>query len=153
NGDAGVLSLVFLGDAAHGSLDNCAFWSNDEIVFVEDAGDTLHTQRNALDSAFLINLNTDYSNPANKPVRILPEGRDASATIDSALLAFSGFNNDGDNEITGWHISDGDPTVNGLLGARSPNPFHDGWRVFWTQQHGDNITWEVIPSSTSGKDD
>ena len=30
--------------------------------------------------------------------------------------------NDGDNEITGIHVSDGDPTVGGLLGAKLPQP-------------------------------
>jgi hypothetical protein len=27
-----------------------------------------------------------------------------------------------------------------LLGAKVPLPFRDGWRVFYTQQHGDNVT-------------
>jgi hypothetical protein len=58
----------------------------------------------------------------------------------------NGFQNDGDNEITGIHISDGDPTVHGILGAKNPHPFRNGWRVFYTQQHGDNITYEIIPA-------
>jgi hypothetical protein len=79
-------------------------------------------------------------------VRILALGRDASATIDSAWSAAgNGFQNDGDNEITGLHISDGDPQVSGLLGTKAPHPFHDGWHVFYTHQHGDNVTWEIIP--------
>jgi hypothetical protein len=131
-GDAGRLSLVYRGDVAHAGFDNCAFWDADHIVFVEDGGDTLHTQRNALDSAYVIDLDTDYGDPKVQPDRILAEGRDASATID--------------NEITGWHQSDGDPTVNGLLGAKIPKPFRNGWRVFYTQQHGDNFTWEILKS-------
>jgi len=52
--------------------------------------------------------------------------------------------NDGDNEITGIHVSDGDPTVGGLLGAKLPQPTTStSWRTFWTQQHGDNTTWEI----------
>jgi hypothetical protein len=35
--------------------------------------------------------------------------------------------------------------VNGILGTKVPVPFVAGWRVFWTQQHGDNNTWEVLP--------
>jgi hypothetical protein len=62
-----------------------------------------------------------------------------------------GFSNDGDNEITGIHVSDGDPTAGGLLGAKNPRPFRAGWRVFWTQQHGDNTTFEIIANSTSDK--
>jgi hypothetical protein len=36
--------------------------------------------------------------------------------------------------------------VRGILGAKKPKPFNDGWRVFYTQQHGDNITYEIINS-------
>jgi hypothetical protein len=54
--------------------------------------------------------------------------------------------NDGDNEITGAHISDGDPSASGLLGAKVPKLFQKGWRFFYTQQHGDNPTFEVIPT-------
>ena len=95
-------------------------------------------------------------------MRFLAEGRDASATVDSALLdAPPGFTNDGDNEITGIHISDGDPTRrrpprrqgSGALRGRATTTAaarHDGdggppWRVFFTQQHGDNHTWELVP--------
>jgi hypothetical protein len=153
SGDSGTLSLVFRGDLTHTGLDNCGFWDQNRIVFVEDAGDGLHGQRNALDSAYLFDLNTDYSNPANRPVRVLAEGRDAAATLDSQFSGITGFQNDGDNEITGWHESDGDPTVNGLLGAKIPTPFRAGWRVFWTQQHGDNYTWEILRKDKAGDDD
>ena len=73
-----------------------------------------------------------------------------SATIDSAIggLGLAGFQNEGDNEITGIHISNGDPSRSGLLGARVPRPFFDGWRVFYTQQHGENFTWEVLWNPT-----
>jgi len=74
-------------------------------------------------------------------VRWLAEGRDASATFDAAG---GPSYNDGDNEITGIHVSDGDPTEAGLLGAEVPNVYAPEWRTFWTQQHGDNVTWEVI---------
>jgi hypothetical protein len=74
------------------------------------------------------------------------EGRDAAATQDNMVSALgNGFNNEGDNEITGIHMSNGDASVGGILGAQLPKPFHDGWRLFWTQQHGDNSTWEIVP--------
>src|SRR5215471_2345309 len=114
----GTLSLFFRGDVAHTGLDNLAFLTKDHLIAVEDAGDTLHTQRNALDSAYLFDVRADYSNPANKPMRILAQGRDASATIDASSSALG---NDGDNEITGIHVSDGDPTTDGLLGTKKPN--------------------------------
>jgi hypothetical protein len=144
--NSGELRLVYRSDAAHSGLDNCGFWSADHIVFVEDAGDGLHDQRNALDSAYLFDLNADYSNPLNQPVRILAQGRDASATLDSSFSGMTGFQNEADNEITGFHISNGDPTVRGLLGATVPSPFNEGWRVFYTQQHGDNNTFEILPA-------
>jgi hypothetical protein len=151
-GDSGVLSLVYNGDTVHSAFDNCSFWDDDRIVFVEDAGDTLHTQRNGLDSAWLFDLNKNYANPSIQPVRILAEGRDAAATLDSQFSGQAGFQNDGDNEITGWHQSDGDPTVHGLLGAKIPTPFRNGWRLFYTQQHGDNNTWEILRADDDDHD-
>jgi hypothetical protein len=143
--DKGKLTMFYKGDVQHTGFDNVGFVTPNKIVFVEDAGDTLHTQRNALDSAFLFDVRTDYSNSANEPIRMLAEGRDPSATIDSAFSGLPGYQNDGDNEITGFHVSDGDPTTGGLLGAKNPRPFHDGWRVFYTAQHGDNRTFEILP--------
>jgi hypothetical protein len=145
--DTGTLTMFFQCNVAHTGFDNLAFWSSDDLVVVEDAGDTLHTQRNALDSAYALDLQVNYDDPTTPPpLRLLAQGRDPSATLDSALGAISGngFQNDGDNEITGIHISDGDPTMHGILGAKRPRPFHAGWRVFYTQQHGDNITYEIL---------
>ncbi|HEY3018866.1 MAG TPA: hypothetical protein VGJ32_01675, partial [Solirubrobacteraceae bacterium] len=140
----GKLTLFYRGDQAHTGLDNVTFLSRDKIAFVEDAGDTLHAQRNALDSGYAFDVTTDYSDNARQPVRWVAEGRDASATIDSANGGFG--KNDGDNELTGLLVSDGDPGPNGVLGARLPNLFQGGWRWFYTQQHGDNMTYEVVPS-------
>jgi hypothetical protein len=140
----GRLSIFLNGDQAHAGFDNIQFLSRDSLGVVEDAGDTLHGQRNALDSGYALDADADYGNPANQPLRWLAEGRDASATIDSA---FGGFGkNDGDNEITGLHVSNGDPTVHGVLGAEAPKLWHEGWRWFYTQQHGDNPTFEVVPA-------
>lgn len=147
--ETGTLTLVFLGDVTHTGLDNCAFISNNDIVFVEDGGDGLHTQRDALDSAYIIDLTVDYANPANVPARFLAEGRDPSATLDSGFSGLAGFQNEGDNEITGFHVSNGDPSPHGLLGAATPRPFKDGWRIFYTQQHGENFTWEILPNGGS----
>ena len=93
----------------------------------------------------MLDVTRDYSKPWNQPVRWLAEGRDASATIDSANGGFG--KNEGDNEITGVLVSDGDPSVHGILGAKVPRLFRDGWRWFYTQQHGDNVTYEVIPAN------
>jgi hypothetical protein len=139
----GKLTMFYKSDEAHSGFDNVAFLSRNVITFVEDAGDTLHSQRNALDSGYTLNTALDYSHSANQPVRWLAEGRDASATIDSANSGFD--KNDGDNEITGVHVSNGDPTRNGILGTKIPNLDDPHWRWFYTQQHGDNPTYEVLP--------
>ena len=136
----GKLTMFYKSDQAHSGFDNVAFLSRNVISFVEDAGDTLHGQRNALDSAYTLNTEMDYSRGA-QPVRWLAEGRDASATLDAANGGFG--SNDGDNEITGLHVSDGDPDANGILGAKAPNLSDPHWRWFYTQQHGDNLTYEV----------
>jgi secreted PhoX family phosphatase len=142
--DTGKIKLFYRGNMAHAGFDNVTFASRDALVAVEDAGDTLHKQRNALDSGFLLDVTTDYADAGEEPVRWLAEGRDPSATIDSANNGFG--KNDGDNEITGALVSNGDPGPSGILGASVPTLFQNGWRAFYTQQHGDNPTYEVIPS-------
>jgi len=160
NADEGQIAIFFQGNQGVAGLDNIQFLSEHQLLVVEDAGDTLHTQRNALDSGFVFDVTKDFSNPANQPVRWLAQGRDPSATIDSANGGFG--KNEGDNEITGIHVSNGDPSRNGILGAQVPQPWQSSsggddneqgddnggnggaWRVFYTQQHGDNPTYEVI---------
>jgi hypothetical protein len=141
--NTGKLSILINGDQAHTGFDNITFVDGDNVAVVEDGGDGLHTQRNALDSAYLLNVGTNYAKGA-QPVRFLAEGRDVSATIDSGWFALgNGFQNEGDNEITGIHMSNGDPSVRGLFGTKAPSPLRGDWRLFWTQQHGDNYTWEI----------
>jgi hypothetical protein len=146
--DTGKLRLLYRSAAATSSFDNLAFLSRSSLGLVQDAGDTLHGQLDALDSGFALDAGADFSNPANKPARWLAEGRDASATIDAANGGFG--KNDGDNEITGLHVSDGDPGTNGILGAKTPDVFKGGWRWFYTQQHGDNPTYEIVPAQQRG---
>lgn len=147
--DKGRLGIVVAGDKQHSGLDNIAFATKDKLLVVEDAGDTLHQQRNALDSGYVIDLRRD--DRAGHPfTRWLAEGRDAAALYDATTSP--GYN-DGDNEVTGIHVSDGDAGVGGLLGAKLPAPFDGQWRVFWTQQHGDNTTWEVTATSAVGDRD
>jgi hypothetical protein len=69
------------------------------------------------------------------------------------LIGTPGFHNDDDNEITGIHISNGDPGPDGVLGAQNPKPFKNGWRVFWSQQHGENILWEVTSAEVTRIDE
>lgn len=137
----GKLQPVMIGNQEHTGLDNIAFAGRNELLVVEDAGDSLHAQRNALDSGYLLKLSPDVAVATRiSTKRWLAEGRDASAVYDATTSP--GYN-DGDNEITGIHVSDGDPSIAGILGAKIPLPFGGTWRVFWTQQHGENVTWEV----------
>jgi secreted PhoX family phosphatase len=152
--DSGHLSLFFQSKSATvAGLDNVTFLSRNLVTFVEDAGDTLHGQRNALDSGFIWDVTKDYSDPSNQPVRWLAEGRDPSATLDAATDGFGV--NEGDNEITGVHVSNGDPGPDGLLGDEIPNLWNSSgkWRWFYTQQHGDNSTWQVVLASHHDEND
>jgi hypothetical protein len=144
----GTLSLFFKADQATAGFDNVAFLSRNLVTFVQDAGDTLHGQANALDSGWVFDVTKDYAQAGVAPFRWLAEGRDPSATVDSACGNACG--NDGDNEITGVHVSDGDPSARGILGAKIPELGSSKWRWFYTQQHGDNSTWEVLLSSHHG---
>jgi len=151
--NSGRLTMFFKGDLTHTAFDNITFWSEHRVAVVEDRGEGLHTAGNALDSAWLLDTRRDYSNAANQPVRIIAQGRDPSATIDAGLLGGAGFFNDGDNELTGIHVSDGDARRGGVLGSKIPRPFREGWRVFYTQQHGDNITYEIIRAQKVDEED
>ena len=89
-------------------FDNIAFWADDQVVFVEDAGDTAAhaAQRARLGLRLRPRTPTTRTRPT-QPVRLLAQGRDASAT--STPPAGNGFQNDGDNEITGIHVSTATP--------------------------------------------
>ena len=138
----GTITMFYRSNETTSGFDNVTFLSRDAVTFVQDAGDTLHTQSGTLDSGYVFDVGTDYSNPSNQPLRWLAEGRDPSATLDASSGGYG--KNEGDNEITGVHVSDGDPTADGILGAKVPELFSNKkWRWFYTQQHGDNYTWEV----------
>jgi uncharacterized protein DUF839 len=145
----GHLRMVIRGDELHTGFDNIAFADRTTVLVAEDAGDTLHTQRGRFDSLYAVRTDVNYANGGHHPVRVMYVGRDASATIDSALGDIDGFQNEGDNEVTGIHVSDGNPTIAGLLGVNVPHAFAPGspWRVFVTAQHGDNVTYELTRSS------
>ncbi len=137
-GDTGTIETLYLGDPEHAAFDNLTFASEKILLVGEDRGDGLHKQLNRLDSVWAI----DISESAAAPVRLLALGRDPSSTHDAALLdaATPGYQNDGDNEPTGILVSDGDPSVDGLLGHRPPV----NARWFFTQQHGRNFIYEFL---------
>src|SRR5262249_1718213 len=64
--------------------------------------------------------------------RFIALGRDSDASPAGAE----------DNEPTGLHFSNGESSIEGLVGANPVDP--EGSRLFFTQQHGKNIVWEVL---------
>jgi hypothetical protein len=135
--DDGILSLVFLGDAEHAAFDNLAFADPFTLLAAEDRGDGLHKQLNALDSVWAF----DTFGPP-EPRRFIALGRDSASAADAALLdaGTPGYQNEGDNEPTGLHVSDGNASIGGIVG-RAPSP-HARW--FITQQHGLNQVFEIV---------
>src|SRR5262249_36630205 len=106
---------------------------------------------NKLDSVWAFDV-VDHD---HGPRRLLALGRDSAATAE-------------DNEPTGIHVSDGDPSIPGLLGTHDPSkpqprftlPFFEWWwfqrpefrkfdptpaRWFVTEQHGLNQLFEIVP--------
>jgi hypothetical protein len=144
----GFISIAALGDADHASFDNVAFANRDTLLAAEDRGDSLHTQLNKLDSVWAFNIGDDDDDA--RSARFIALGRDTASEQDSALLGTPGFQNEGDNEPTGLHISNGDISAGGLLGTWR-NLDHARW--FVTQQHGLNRVWEIVRTRNHGDDD
>ena len=140
-GNDGFISIAVLGDADHASFDNLAFADHDTLLAAEDRGDGLHTQLNKLDSVWAFRVGGDDDDDGARAARFIALGRDTASEQDSILLGTPGFQNDGDNEPTGLHVSSGDTSARGLLGT-SQNLEHARW--FVTQQHGLNRVFEVV---------
>jgi hypothetical protein len=96
----------------------------------------------------VLNVKANYANPANQPIRWLAQGVTPRQRSTPRNAGFG--TNEDDNEVTGILVSNGDPGPGGILGEKSPKPFKDHWRWFYTQQHGDNHTYEVIPAEDDG---
>ena len=128
--ETGRISLIVLGDADHASFDNVTFVDDrDTILVAEDRGDTLHDQLNKLDSIWAYKLNKRQPE-RTFAVRFLALGLDRMAT-------------DEDNEPTGLHMSEGDSSIDGLIGGAVFRT--DRARLFFTEQHGENNLFEVFP--------
>jgi len=138
-GDWGRISLFYLGDADHAAFDNLAFATGNILLAAEDRGDTLHKQLNKLDSIWAFQVDR----PRGVPARFLALGRDDASTLDAHLADANtpGFQNDGDNEPTGLHVSNGLSGIPDLIGREGPEES----RLFFTQQHGLNQVFEVTP--------
>ena len=87
------------------------------LLITEDRGDMLHDQLNKLDSVWAYDVRHGSS------ARLLALGLDRMAA-------------DEDNEPTGLHMSEGDSSINGLIGRKEFNS--NRALLFFTQQHGEN---------------
>src|SRR6266403_5613921 len=133
NRETGSISLVVLGDADHASFDNITFVDDkDTVLLAEDRGDTLHDQLNKLDSIWAYKLNRQHPE-RNIVARFVALGLDRVAAVPG----------EEDNEPTGLHMSEGDSSINGLIGTKTFKT--DRARLFFTQQHGENNLFEVFP--------
>jgi hypothetical protein len=146
--DKATVRTILNGDADHAAFDNIAFLSRKTILVAEDRGDTLHGQLNFLDSLWAFNLRDSLDSITGDGRRVEAQGRDAAALADVEKHEADpevADQNDGDNEVTGIHVSNGRSTTEGVLGG-DDDPFDDhDWRIFVTQQHGLNITYELTP--------
>jgi hypothetical protein len=99
----------------------------------EDRGDTLHDQLNKLDSIWAYKLNRQH-----------PERNIVTRFVALGLDTVAGVPGGEDNEPTGLHMSEGDSSINGLIGTKTLKKGRA--RLFFTQQHGENNLFEVFPS-------
>jgi hypothetical protein len=146
--DAATLRTIVVGDAAHASFDNVAFLDDTTVLVTEDRGDTLHQQLNALDSLWAFDITKPIGQINADAQRVEAQGRDPEATSDVGLREGGPTpltHNEGDNELTGIHVSSGSISRGGILGAVDPSDPKQTFRVFVTGQHGANITYELHP--------
>jgi len=121
----GQISLFFLGDHDHNSFDNLAF-ANEHQLLAPKTEATRFT-RSSTRSTAVWAFEVKASNKA--PIRFIALGRDATSIAHGE-----------DNEPTGVFVSNGSTDPKHMLGT----PEHLAHCTsFFTQQHGDNIVYEI----------
>jgi hypothetical protein len=154
--DTATVKAVIVGDQTHASFDNVTFLDKGTVLLTEDRGETLHQQANALDSLWSYDITKPLDKVNADAKRLIAQGRDPEATGDIALKEPAPptalTHNDGDNELTGVHVSDGSTSPSGILGAELPTNAGgwSPWRMFITGQHGANITYEIVATGKKG---
>ena len=121
------------------TFDNVAFLDENTLLVAEDRGDSLHRQLNRMDSIWAFDVRKQ--NPPG--TRMIALGRDSASEKDVQFgeAGTPGFQNEGDNEPSGLHVSDGAASVSDMQGM-GVNP--ESRRVFFTQQHGLNRIFEIL---------
>ena len=92
--------------------------------------------------------NPEQNNRPSPARRLIALGSDTESEVDAGFLdaGTAGFQNDGDNEVTGLHVSDGATSTTRLLG-NVLNVTETRW--FFTQQHGKNTVYRIIQTSSA----
>jgi hypothetical protein len=132
--DTGSVLAIEVGDAVHSSFDNVTFLDRNTFLSTEDRGDTLHQQAQVLDSVWSFDLRQPLARINRDAERLVALGRDPESLN----------NQHEDNEPTGIFVSNGSTLQTDILGAGDPARDRDV-RMFLTQQHGQNVTFEVVP--------
>jgi hypothetical protein len=140
--NSATVRTIVLGDETHNSFDNVTFLDASTFLAAEDRGDTLHDQENTLDSIWSYDLGSSYATANADAKRLVALGRDPEASPVGAE----------DNEPTGVIVSNGSSAPGGLLGTEDP-AHQDGVRIFFTEQHGANHTYEIVPPHRHGDGD
>lgn len=121
----GTLSIFVLGDSTHNSFDNVTFADATQVLTTEDRGNTLHEELNTLDSVWAYSINGRIP-----PRRFIALGRDATSETEGE-----------DNEPTGIYVSGGGSHTTDQVGTFLSL---SNARGFFTQQHGDNVLYEIV---------
>ena len=150
---AATVKAIVPGDLEHTAYDSITFLDKDTLLVGEDRGDTLHGQLNALDSTWSFDLTKPIDQQFANAQRLIAQGRDDDSledvhrregNTDNPGAGTVADQNDGDNEITGLLVSDGISTTGSVFGTNDPGT-ESGTRIFYTDQHGSNRTFELIP--------
>jgi len=128
--EAGSISLFVLGDSAHNSFDNITFADRTQLLTTEDRGNTLHSELSTLDSVWAYSINGSSTG-----LRFVALGRDTTSEVEGE-----------DNEPTGVFVSSGGIHKQNMLGTGASLV---NARGFLTQQHGNNVLFEVVKSESA----
>ena len=157
--DTATVKAVVVGDQTHASFDNVTFL--DRKTVLTHRGPRRHPapagQRARL--ALVLRHHEAAGQDQRRRQAADRPGRDPEATGDIAIKEPAPptplTHNDGDNELTGVHVSDGSTSAGGILGAEVPPmpAATSPWRIFVTGQHGPNITYEIVGPAATPRDD
>ena len=133
------LTPFFIGNKTHTGLDNIQFPPHDQLA--RGRGRRRHSARPAERARLRLGVRPRRRLRRGRPPRWLAEGRDSSATRrHSTARASAKRRRQRDHR---YPRSNGD-NRSGVPAPRSRTLTDKHWRWFYTQQHGDNLTYELL---------